>query len=126
MVGRLIMTFVLALGAAGESKAQATSPGASGPERHFEVTASRFKFEPEVLEVNEGDRVSVTLRSADTAHGFAIKKLKVKAPIPKGGEPVTVEFVASQPGTFEIACSEYCGSGHRKMKGKLVVAPQTP
>ena len=90
--------------------------------RTFEVTASRFRFEPATLEVAEGDRVVLTLRSADGKHGIAIPEFKVKATIPKGGAPVTVRFVASKAGTFRFECSEYCGSGHRQMKGRLVVA----
>lgn len=93
-------------------------------DRQFEVTASRFKFEPNVLEVTEGDRVVVIVRSTDVEHGFAIKKLKVKAEITKDGEPVWVEFVAKKAGTYEISCTEYCGMGHSRMKGKLVVAPR--
>jgi cytochrome c oxidase subunit 2 len=101
-------------------------PAPSGADdKRFEVTASRFKFEPEVLQVTQGDRVSVVVRSGDTTHGFAIKKLKVKAAVPKDGSPITVEFVATEPGTYDITCSEYCGSGHRGMKGKLVVLPRT-
>lgn len=92
------------------------------PTRTLEVTASRFRFEPATLEVAEGDRVVLTLRSADGTHGIAIPRFKVKAKIPKGGAPVTVEFVASQAGTFPFECSEYCGTGHRQMKGRLVVA----
>ena len=98
--------------------------GGGAAVRTFEVTASKFKFDPGTLEVSEGDRVVVTLRSADTEHGFAIKKLKVKAAIPKGGSPVQVEFVAPKAGTYEITCSEYCGTGHSRMKGKLVVTPR--
>ncbi len=94
----------------------------AAPQRAFEITASRYRFEPATLEVTEGDRVILTLRSADTTHGFAISELKVKAIVPKGGAPVTVEFMASRAGTFPFACSEYCGSGHRQMKGRLVVA----
>jgi heme/copper-type cytochrome/quinol oxidase subunit 2 len=45
----------------------------------------------------------------------------VKSLIPKVREPVTVEFVADRAGTFDITCSEYCGTGHRAMKGKLIV-----
>lgn len=93
-------------------------------EKSFEVTASRFQYEPDTLEVEEGDAVRITLRSADGTHGFAIKEYKVKKAIPKGGAPVTVEFVASKPGTFSFVCSEYCGPGHREMKGRLVVAPR--
>jgi cytochrome c oxidase subunit 2 len=92
------------------------------PPKVFEITASRYRFEPAILEVTEGDRVILTLRSADGTHGIAIPEFKVKAVIPKGGAPVTVEFMASKAGTFPFACSEYCGSGHRQMKGRLVVA----
>jgi cytochrome c oxidase subunit 2 len=98
---------------------------AGGEDRQIEVTASRFKFEPAVLEVSEGDHVVITVRSGDIEHGFAIKKLKVKATVPKGGESVRLEFVASKPGTYEISCSEYCGKGHSGMKGQLVVTPRT-
>jgi cytochrome c oxidase subunit 2 len=93
-------------------------------DRQFEVTASRFKFEPEIIEVAEGDHVVVTVRSEDVEHGFAIKKLKIKGNVPKGGDPLRVEFVAGKPGTYEITCSEYCGKGHSKMKGRLVVMPR--
>jgi cytochrome c oxidase subunit 2 len=96
----------------------------AGP-RAFELTASRFKFEPAVLQVTEGDTVRITARSVDSVHGLAIKELKVKLAIPKGGAPATVEFTASKAGTFTIECSEYCGPGHRDMRGKLVVAPRS-
>ena len=94
-------------------------------DRQIEVTASRFKFEPAVIEVAEGDHVVLTVRSGDVEHGFAIKKLKVKSNVPKGGDPVRLDFVAGKPGTYEITCSEYCGKGHSRMKGKLVVMPRT-
>jgi cytochrome c oxidase subunit II len=92
--------------------------------RVFEITASRFKFEPAVLEVTEGDEVRLTLRSVDGRHGFAIKELRVKVTIPKGGELVSADFLANRAGTFDVTCSEYCGSGHRDMKARLVVTPR--
>jgi cytochrome c oxidase subunit 2 len=91
--------------------------------RTFEITASRFKFDPAVIEVAEGDQVRLVLRSADSLHGLAIKELKVKVKIPKGGDAALTTFVASRAGTFEITCSEYCGLGHRTMKANLVVTP---
>lgn len=90
--------------------------------RAFEITARKFQFEPAVVEVTQGERVRLTLRAMDGTHGFALKPFKVKAVIPSSGEPVTVEFVADKVGTFGFACSEYCGSGHSRMKGRLVVA----
>jgi cytochrome c oxidase subunit II len=93
---------------------------ADGPKR-FEVTASRYAYAPARIEVQQGDVVELVLRSADTDHGLAIKAYGVKVPIPKGGATVTASFVASQAGSFPIECSEYCGSGHKRMKGELVV-----
>jgi heme/copper-type cytochrome/quinol oxidase subunit 2 len=37
-----------------------------------------------------------------------------------GAEPTVVEFVARPPGRLEIACSEFCGSGHGHMKAALI------
>ncbi len=87
----------------------------------FDVIASQFTFEPATLSVVEGDRVRLRLRSADRAHGIAIKAFRVKAQIPKGGEVATMEFVADRAGTFDISCSENCGTGHGAMKGRLIV-----
>ena len=112
---------LLALGAAGAGAPADIPP--STP-RAFEMIASRFSFEPETLQVTEGERVRLTLRSTDTEHGFSIKKLNVKVAVPKTGEPVTVEFVAGKAGTYEFKCSEYCGSGHGRMKGRIVVTPR--
>lgn len=87
------------------------------------VIAERFKFTPDRLVVNQGDTVRLVVRSADGTHGIEIKKLDVDELVPKGGKPVTVEFVATEAGTFPITCSEYCGRGHERMKGVLEVRP---
>ena len=92
--------------------------------KSFDITVSRYKYDPSVIEVTEGDEVRLTLHSADGTHGFAIKELRVKVTIPKGGAAVSTGFVATRPGTFDVTCSEYCGSGHRDMKAQLVVDPR--
>jgi cytochrome c oxidase subunit 2 len=89
----------------------------------IDVTASRFQFEPATVSVAQGDNVRLRLHSVDRSHAFAIKAFRVKTLIPDGGAPVTVEFIADQAGTFAFTCSEYCGTGHSQMKGKLVVQP---
>jgi heme/copper-type cytochrome/quinol oxidase subunit 2 len=100
------------------------SPAQPAAPKEFEITARRFAFEPQMIEVAEGDTVRLTVRSADGTHGLEIKKLKIQKEVPKGGAPVTVEFIAGKPGTYEINCSEYCGKGHKTMKGVLVVTPR--
>ena len=90
----------------------------------FEVVARRFAFEPATIEVVEGDRVRLLVRSADGPHGVEIKAFKVKKAVPRakpGDSPVTIEFVAAKAGEYPILCSEYCGNGHDDMTGALVV-----
>lgn len=104
--------------------ARAQSP-ASPPEKTFEIVASRFKYTPSVIEVTEGERVLLKVRSADGIHGLGIKDFKIKQRIPKTGDTVEVSFLADKAGTFTILCSEYCGGGHSRMKGQLVVHPKS-
>lgn len=100
--------------------AAASAPSQDEP-RIIEVVAKRFSFEPSRIEVKEGERVRLVVTSADGVHGIEIKKFKVSKKIPRGGEAVTIEFVANAPGQFPILCSEYCGNDHDDMKGMLVV-----
>ena len=92
----------------------------------IQITASRYAFDPVTIQVNAGELVRVVIRSTDGVHGFSIPKLKIDVQVPKSGDPVTVEFTAPAAGRYEIACSEFCGSGHGQMKAALIsVAPVT-
>ena len=117
--GRVLTTLAGVLGALAMVPffVAAEEPGAT----RFTVTASRYAFDPARIEVRQGDRVELVLRSSDTTHGLAIEAYGVKVAIPKGGEEVSVVFMAHRAGTFRMKCSEYCGSGHRRMQGRLVV-----
>jgi cytochrome c oxidase subunit 2 len=125
-VRSVFVTFVTAVLAAavvstdGRPQDEKTEPET----KTFEVVARRFAFEPDTIEVNEGDRVRLLVRSADGPHGVEIKQFKVKKAVPRakpGDSPVEIEFTASAAGTFPILCSEYCGNGHKDMTGTLVV-----
>ena len=96
-------------------------PATASAPRVIEVVAKRFAFEPAKIEVTEGERVRLMVHSADGVHGIEIKKFKINKPVPRGGKPVSIDFVASAPGTYEILCSEYCGDGHEAMGATLVV-----
>jgi cytochrome c oxidase subunit II len=86
----------------------------------IQITAGRYAFDPVTIQVNAGETVRLVIRSTDGVHGFAIPKLKIDVPVPKGGDPATVEFTAPAAGRYEIACSEFCGSGHGRMKAALL------
>ena len=113
----------LAVGAATAARAgQLTGASDAGGTKTFDVIASRYQFDPATITVTKGDHVRLRLRSTDRSHAFAIKAFNAKTLIPKGGETVTVEFVADRTGSFDFTCADYCGIGHGGMKGRLVVA----
>ena len=105
--------------AVGVRRAQSQSD--DGQTRELEVAAGRFSFAPDTIEIAQGERVRLTIRSLDVEHGFAIAALGIDETIPAGGDPVLVEFVADQAGEFPIHCSVFCGRGHVAMSGTLVV-----
>ncbi|MDQ5857971.1 MAG: cupredoxin domain-containing protein [Acidobacteriota bacterium] len=91
--------------------------------RKIEVIARKFAFEPSKIEVRVGEPVEITFRSADTKHGFACKELGLEKVVFSKAEPATVAFTAEKPGIFEFKCAKFCGLGHGKMKGEIVVSP---
>jgi cytochrome c oxidase subunit 2 len=99
---------------------------ADRPIHEIQITASRYAFDPVTIQMTAGEPVRVVIRSTGGVHGFSIPKLKIDVQVPKSGDPVTVEFTAPAAGRYEIACSEFCGSGHGQMKAALIsVAPVT-
>jgi cytochrome c oxidase subunit 2 len=122
MLGRLSIAIIALVGVMVTGPA-VLAQETNGAVKTFELTAQRFAYTPNRIEVRQGDHVIVHLHSADVEHGFDIKELGVSTIIPEGGVVVSVDFVASKAGTFEFACSSYCGEGHRDMVGMLVVQP---
>ena len=93
---------------------------ADRPIHEIQISASRYTFDPATIQVNAGEPVRIVIRSKDGVHGFSIPKLKIDVQVPKSGDPVTVDFTAPLAGSYDIACSEFCGTGHGHMKAALV------
>ena len=49
-------------------------PATASAPRLIEVTAKQFAFEPARIEVTEGERVRLNVKSEDSVHGLQIKK----------------------------------------------------
>ena len=60
------------------------------------------------------------ITALDADHGFKLETFQVDQKRKKG-EATSTEFTADQTGTFPFECSHFCGIGHRKMKGELIV-----
>ena len=103
----------------------------------IEMTAKKYEYSPSEIRVKKGTRVQLKIRAIDRTHGFKIAlhpegtgesgeaglrfdpqqdnfKLAEK-------EERIIEFVAEQAGTYPFKCSVFCGLGHSRMKGVLIV-----
>jgi nitrous-oxide reductase len=91
------------------------------------MTAVRSNFEPNKVEVNQGDLVTIHLtnieQSTDMLHGFSLGEYNLNIVVDPG-ETKTIEFVADKPGVFPYYCSNFCSALHQEMQGYLLVRPQ--
>lgn len=88
--------------------------------RTFTVTARKYVFEPEVIDVRRYDIVRLTITSADITHSFTVDAYRIQKRIP-AGESVTFEFRADEVGRFPFYCSMRTDSGCADMRGELIV-----
>lgn len=90
-------------------------------------TLIRSHITPEIIEVNEGDEVTVHLsnmeRAEDQTHGFTISKYGVNGSW-EPGKTASVSFTADVPGVFPFYCTEFCSALHLEMEGYLLVKPK--
>ena len=91
--------------------------------RPWQVTASRYAFDPPRIEVLQDDLVKIELRTEDIAHSLTIDAYRIAKRV-SGGQTVTFEFRADQTGTFPIYCNLRQDEGCQKMRGELVVKPR--
>lgn len=90
--------------------------------KEFNIKLDRFKYSPEVIRVDKGDRVKLNLDSVDVEHGFYLDGYGIDVIIPEKGFK-SIEFVADKSGAFRFRCSSTCGPFHPFMIGKLSVGP---
>lgn len=91
-------------------------------ERVITIEASRFSYKPEIIEVNEGDKVTIRFISTDVHHGLFIDGYELSTDT-KPGEEGNITFVADRTGKFAMRCSVTCGPFHPYMISYLKVKP---
>ncbi|MGA7873875.1 MAG: cytochrome c oxidase subunit II [Candidatus Binatus sp.] len=72
------------------------------------------------LTVPTGQVVRLLMTSKDVIHSFYVPQLRLRQDVLPGRE-IPAWFEATQPGTYEIGCSQLCGISHFAMKGILKV-----
>ncbi|MGO9275711.1 MAG: cupredoxin domain-containing protein [Terriglobia bacterium] len=116
----LMLTLTLVVAFAGPAALAQEATRGSGDSVEIKVMAKRFEYDPNVITVKKGNHVRLLITAADHDHGFKLAAFNIDQLIEKGST-ATIEFTASKAGTFPFQCSHFCGMGHGKMKGKLVV-----
>lgn len=133
-----VVVVILGAGIAYKSflRPESANPCAGGVTRTYTVTAKKnfWKFVPENLEAECGDKIVMTVINEDEYdHGIAIDALGVSQRMP-AKSTITIEFTVTQVGEFPYYCSVPCGEGvvdgkirtHFDMIGALKVRPAAP
>lgn len=78
------------------------------------------QHEINALHVPTGRPVQLTMISQDVFHSFSIPDFRIKREVIPGRYS-TVWFQATTPGDYHLFCSQYCGTLHAGMIGKITV-----
>ena len=93
---------------------------------HVYATVIRSHITPDLIEVEQGDTVSIHItsneQSRDQTHGFTIDSYNVHGSF-EPGKTASLTFVADRAGVFPFYCTEFCSALHLEMQGYLLVKP---
>ncbi len=94
---------------------------------HIYGTLIRSHINPEIIEVTEGDVVSIHLtnleRAQDEVHGFAMYGHNIQLSI-EPGKTASTTFTADKAGIYPYYCTEFCSALHLEMQGYMLVQPK--
>lgn len=106
--------------------------------RVIEISAKKYEFTPNEIQVKQGEKIELKVHSEDETHGvkldaypegakakgdpgLAFSQPDQNGKVEKGVDQI-VDFTAQQPGTYDFKCAKICGMGHGRMKGKVIVS----
>lgn len=101
------------------TSASAASEAAAGS-RVVAITARRFRYEPNHIQLTRGEAVTLQFTSLDFVHGFSVPDWGLRADLPPG-QLTEVKVRPDHAGTFAFLCDNFCGEGHEGMNGEFVV-----
>ncbi|HWL17204.1 MAG TPA: hypothetical protein VNR00_16470 [Opitutus sp.] len=73
-----------------------------------------------VLKLRQGETYRLHLSALDLQHGFSLQPLNMNFQVLPGYDHV-LTLTPTSKGEFTIVCNEFCGIGHDKMFGKILV-----
>ncbi len=90
--------------------------------RTVDVVVDNWSFTPSSIPMKKGETVAVRLTAVAGMHSFSVPELGINQRV-EAGQTVTVTIPTDRTGAFSFRCAIPCGSGHRDMKGTIVVQP---
>jgi cytochrome c oxidase subunit II len=72
------------------------------------------------LHVPVNQKIKLIMTSQDVIHSFFVPDFRIKMDV-LPGRYRTLWFQATEPGTYHLFCAEYCGTGHSRMVGQVIV-----
>jgi len=75
------------------------------------------------LVVPEDKPVKLLMSSKDVIHSFFVPNFRIKMDVLPNRYSITW-FEATAPGEYNLFCTEFCGTGHSEMIGKVTVLPE--
>ena len=88
--------------------------------REFDVTVSRWSFEPASIAVNAGEEVTLRLTSDGVDQSFGMPDFGIGTTLTDGAI-AELSFIADETGVFASECGEECGGGPSDMSFEVVV-----
>lgn len=68
--------------------------------------------------------IRLEMQSLDVNHSLYIPSFRIKEDVVAGTKINKLTFTPEQPGSYDIACAEFCGLKHSMMYTKIVVMPE--
>lgn len=93
-----------------------------GKQWMWEIQHASGRREINTLHVPVGQPVRLTMTSQDVIHSFSIPAFRIKHDV-NPGRYTTTWFQVTQPGTYRLFCTEYCGTGHSTMLATVTAMP---
>ena len=105
----------------------ALTPPKNGLQIHVIAKQWMWKVEQPsgVREINElhvptGEPVVLVMTSEDVIHSLFLPALRIKQDV-LPGRYTYLWFTADKPGAYMLECAEFCGTGHSRMTGRIVI-----
>jgi cytochrome c oxidase subunit II len=128
VIPSLLLVAIFAYGLVVFVKMRTPLPGAT----EVQVIASQFQWSfkypdgrsaANELRLAVDKPVKLIMTSRDVIHGFFIPQYRQKQDV-LPGRYTYLWLLPKKTGTFDIYCSQYCGTGHSLMRATLIVMPQ--